>query len=348
MMKRLKIISAAIMIAGLGFPYSAQAAYNDVTFSADVTVNLSGSGYNLTILSGGQVAGYVVGTTTLAFNMESGSTVTVRSNDRLNLVNTAGTQNSCGALFSQVELTSSSTQTITITPDGTCSESSSGGGSGGGGGGGGDEEETPVTPVIPGAAHALGTNIKDSSGTVFTITTENGATVRRPYTSWGAFISYGFNSVGSIVDANSADLTLSVGSFISPQDGSVICSDRGSDKGTCYFITQGQKAGFTSAAVFTGQGFAFKNTQNGDVSFLVTITPISSATARHLPGALVNNKGTYQIVGNTGLLGFPSASVFSSWGYDFAKAVPVNTADTVLVQTGVVSGRIAGQIRLFY
>ena len=221
-------------------------------------------------------------------------------------------------------------------------------GSSAGGGGGDDEDETPTTPVIPGTVHPLGTNVKNSSGTVFTVTTENGATVLRPYTSWGAFISYGFNSQASIVDANSGDLALSVGSFISPQDGSVICSDRGSDIGTCYFITQGQKAGFTSSPVFTGQGFSFKNTQNGDVSFLVTITPISSASARHLPGALVNNKGTYQIVGNTGLLGFPSASVFSSWGYDFAKAVTANTADTVLTQTGVVSGRIAGQIRLPY
>ena len=344
MMKRLKIISAAIMIAGLGFPYSAQAAFDDVTFSADVTVNLSGPDYDLTIVTGGEVAGYVVGTTTLALNMESGSHVVVRSTDKLNLVNDGGGDLVCEATYSQITLTSTSTETITITPSaaGICSATPSSGG----GGGGGDEEDAPVVPSA--AVHALGTNIKDTSGTVFTITTENGVTVRRPYTSWGAFISYGFNSQASIVDANSGDLVLPIGSFIAPQDGSIICSDRGADKGTCYFITQGQKAGFTSAAVFTGQGFAFKNTQNGDVSFLVTITPISSATARHLPGALVNNKGTYQIVGNAGLLGFPSASVFSSWGYDFAKAVKVNTADTALAQTGVVTGRIAGQIRLFY
>ncbi len=347
MIKTLKVLSAAILVAGLGFPYSAQAAFNDVTFSADVTVNLSGPDYDLTIVSGGQVAGYVVGTTTLAFNMESGSSVVIRSTDFLNLVNDGNGDVVCEATYSQITLTSTSTETITITPAaaGVCAATPS---SGGGGGGGDDEDETPTTPVIPGTVHPLGTNIKDSSGTVFTVTTENSTTVRRPYTSWGAFMSYGFNSQASIVDANSGDLALSVGSFISPQDGSVICSDRGSDIGTCYFITQGQKAGFTSAPVFTGQGFDFDNTQNGDVSFLVTITPISSSTARHLPGALINNSGTYQIVGNTGLLGFPSASVFSSWGYSFAKAVTANTADTALTQTGVVSGRIAGQIRLFY
>jgi hypothetical protein len=208
---------------------------------------------------------------------------------------------------------------------------------------------TPSVPLVPGVTHPLGTNIKDSAGIVYTVTTSDfGVMVRRPYTSWGAFISYGFNTASTIVDANSSDLILPVGNFVPPQDGSIICSDRTPDRGTCYLMTQGQKAGFTSDAVFTGQGFSFSNTSNGDVSFLTATTPISSATARHLPGALVNNKGTYQIVGNAGLLGFPSASVFSSWGYDFAKAVKVNTADTALAQTGVVTGRIAGQIRLFY
>src|SRR5258708_22550113 len=92
-------------------------------------------------------------------------------------------------------------------------------------------------------AHANGTKVVKSDGTVGMII--NGQF--RAYTSAGAFLSYGFNSFDSVVTANSDDLALPMGSFIPPQDGKVICSDRGADQGTCYLITAGQKAGFTSA-----------------------------------------------------------------------------------------------------
>ena len=90
------------------------------------------------------------------------------------------------------------------------------------------------------AVHAAGTNVSASDGTIFMISTDG---TRRPYTSAGAFLSYGFNSFASTVTASAEDLALPVGSFIPPQDGSIMCSDRGSDKGTCYLITAGQKAG---------------------------------------------------------------------------------------------------------
>src|SRR6185312_17234132 len=83
------------------------------------------------------------------------------------------------------------------------------------------------------AVHADGTNVSDASGTVYMIVSGQ----RRPYTSAGAFLSYGFNSFASVAQASAEDLALPVGSFIPPQDGSIICSDRGSDKGTCYEIS---------------------------------------------------------------------------------------------------------------
>ena len=149
------------------------------------------------------------------------------------------------------------------------------------------------------AVHAAGTNVSDSSGTVWMIMPDG---TRRAYTSAGAFLSYGFNSWSQVVAASAEDLALPQGSFIPPQDGSIICSDRNDSfavKGTCYEISGGQKFGFTSAAVFTGLGFSFTNSSMADVSWMTAGTQLlNSTTAAHLPGTLVNNNGTVQLMGS--------------------------------------------------
>ncbi len=193
--------------------------------------------------------------------------------------------------------------------------------------------------VASAAVHADGTNV-NKSGTVGMIVGGQ----FRPYTSAGAFLSYGFNSWASVVDANAEDMALPTGSFIPPQDGKVICSDRGSDKGTCYLITGAMKAGFTSAAVFTGLGFSFSKSTAGDVSWMSSTSNIDNTTAAHRPGVLVNNNGTVQLVGNSGLLGIPDLATFNSWGYSFANVVPANAADKAMTQTGVMAARVAGQL----
>ncbi len=71
---------------------------------------------------------------------------------------------------------------------------------------------------------------------------------------------------------------------------------------------------------------------------------INNTTAAHLPGTLVNNKGTVQLVGNSGLLGIPDVATFNSWGYSFGKVVPANAADQAMTQTGVMATRVAGQL----
>ncbi len=200
----------------------------------------------------------------------------------------------------------------------------------------------PLAAQAATGAHSVGTNVISSDGTVSMITTDG---MRRPYTSAGAFLSYGFNSWSTVVQANAEDLALPVGGFIPPQDGSITCSDRGSDKGTCYLITGGQKAGFTSASVFTGRGFTFANAQNGDVSWMTMFSAlIDDTTDANLPGVLVNNNGTVQLVGNSGLLGVPDLTTFNGWGYSFGKVVPANTADKAKSQTGVMAARTPGQL----
>lgn len=199
------------------------------------------------------------------------------------------------------------------------------------------------------AAHGLGTNIStvDSAGnnTVWMVTSSG----RRAYTSAGAFLSYGFNSWSGVVVASAEDLALPVdpAGFIPPQDGTIFCATatKGSDvSGECSLVTTGQKAAFTSAPVFAGLGFSFGRAQYGDSSFLSKTTNIDNTTAAHRPGVLVNNNGTVQLVGVSGLLGIPDVATFNSWGYSFANVVPANTADKAMTQTGVMATRTAGQL----
>jgi hypothetical protein len=197
------------------------------------------------------------------------------------------------------------------------------------------------------AAHSVGTNVSSSDGTVWMIMTENGQTVRRPYTSAGAFLSYGFNSWANVVQANADDLALPAGSFIPPQDGKVICSDRDDSyakKGTCYLITGGQKAAFTSAAIFTGRGFSFSRSTTGDVSWMSAAPMINDTTTPNPAGVLINNGGTVQLRGSNVNLGIPDIATFNSWGYSFADVVPANAADKALTQSGVMQTRQAGQL----
>jgi len=191
------------------------------------------------------------------------------------------------------------------------------------------------------AVHAAGTNVLESNGTVAMVGTDGQL---HAYTSAGAFLSYGFNSFASVVTASPEDLVLPSGSFIPPQDGSIICSDRGTDQGTCYFVSGGQKYGFTSAAVFTGLGFSFAHAETGDVSWMTMGSQLlSSSSQAHLPGTLINKGGTVYLVGTNGLLGIPDLNTFNSWGYSFNNVVPANAADTG-VQTGVMAMRQAGQL----
>ncbi len=193
-------------------------------------------------------------------------------------------------------------------------------------------------------SHSKGSNIIIKDGTVYTITSDG---YRRPYTSAGAFLSYGFNNWANVVAARDADLKIPVGSFIPPRDGSIICSDRSPDKGTCYLITTGKKSGFTSETIFKNQGFSFDNALFGDVSFLSSTTDIDNADQAHKTGVLINNKGTLQIVGPEGLIGIPSMAVLESWGYTVKTAVSANTWDMALPTTTVLGNRPAGVISAF-
>ncbi len=195
------------------------------------------------------------------------------------------------------------------------------------------------------AAHPVGTNV-NYQGTVWMIYNGTSGVCRRAYTSAGAFLSYGFNSWSQVVEANADDLALPVCSegFIPPQDGSVIFSDRGADKGTGYVVSGGMKYGFPTEAAFKGQGYSYSNATWADVSWMSMGGVVNDAAQAHVPGTLINNGGTVQLVGNSGLMGIPDIATFNSWGYSFAKVVPANAADKAKAQTGVMAMRQAGQL----
>jgi hypothetical protein len=200
-------------------------------------------------------------------------------------------------------------------------------------------EALAIVARNPDTLHEAGTNVIDESGTVYRIMD---ATERRPYTSAGAFLSYGFNSWSNVVVASPDDMNLQIGSFIPPQDGKIICSDRGTDKGTCYLISDGDKLGFTSATVFASQGFSFGRALYGDTSFLPrggNIGMYANQVESHHSGTLINLKGTIYLVTSNGIKGFPDMSTFESWGYTLDQVVPANVPDQSFSIVGLVQLR---------
>ncbi len=201
-----------------------------------------------------------------------------------------------------------------------------------------------VVPVAKVDAATAGEVYKTTDGTVWFITKDM---QKRPFTSAGAFMSYGFLSFSQVKDADSSVTALPSGSFIAPQDGRIFCAtaSKGSDvAGECSLVTGGKKAAFTSSSVFTGQGYSFARAYYGDSSFLEKTSNIDNASAQHRAGTLINNNGTVQLVVSGGLWGTPSMDVFNSWGWSFADVVPANSADVLLSQTGVISARMAGEL----
>jgi hypothetical protein len=349
----LKRLLAVALGLGISLAGVSTASAANLTWTADHTVALTSPAINMTILSGSKANSLIVGTGDMQVAVANGDTFSVTSTDRRLLLTGATTANTvldCTGSTSSVIITGGAgAETMTITPSSSpCSSSGSTGGSGGSGGSHTVPTPTPTPTPTVGAAHSIGSVVKTSDGTVWFITTMGGGVATRyPFTSAGAFQSYGFLSFGQVVDANASDLALPSGSYVGPRDGSIFCATatKGSDvKGECALITGGMKASFTTSSVFSGQGFSFKNAFYGDSSFLTKTTNIASSTAVHRQGVLVNNKGTVQYVGSTGLDGIPSMDVLTSWGYNLKEVVPANIADKLLTQTGVMTARSAGEL----
>ena len=162
---------------------------------------------------------------------------------------------------------------------------------------------------------------------------------KRPYTSAGGFLSFGFNSFSSVLTPNQDEEHLPTGGFVYPMADSLI-----NDHGTVYVITQEKRAGFTKASVFLGLGYKWGNVLEGDTSFMDTLPPIDGTTQAHVAGTLINDHGTVYLLGTTGKLGIPSPDVFNSWGYSFTKVVLANSFDQSIPMSGVMPERANGAL----
>jgi hypothetical protein len=191
------------------------------------------------------------------------------------------------------------------------------------------------------APHAVGTNVVDSAGTVYLIAAKN---LRRPYSSAGAFLSYGFNSYASVVPANTADLNMPVGSFILPNDGKNYASSSGPDQGVVYLMSNSQKLPYTGANVFTGLGFSFANVTSANLSFVPAGPPLANPAGSHPKGVLINKNGEVFYMGNTGYYGIPDLAIFNSWGFKFSDVVPATAGDSAFQEIGVIKSRQSGEL----
>ncbi len=130
--KKSSIVFVLALTVGLfSISIPVKAAPNDVTFSNDTLINISDLGINLTIVSGSNVASFVVNTGSIDFNMEDGSSVSILSADRRALDNSK-VSTRCYSTFSYVSFASNATETITVTPSASIASCYSYTGGGGG------------------------------------------------------------------------------------------------------------------------------------------------------------------------------------------------------------------------
>jgi hypothetical protein len=148
--KILLTIFILVFIFGLtGAPFAVLAAHDTVTVSEDTDIYFTGNGETITMESGSELSGFVVYSTYMTLDLESGSSVVLTSAARkMMIVDPVIAEVVCyGALdYSDITLTSTTTQTVTLTFGDACTAISSSGGSSGGGGG---SYVIPVVPTIP-------------------------------------------------------------------------------------------------------------------------------------------------------------------------------------------------------
>jgi hypothetical protein len=105
------------LLGGLFFlPSVVLAASNTITFDADTNINLWGVNKTLIVGSGGTADAMTVYATSVSFDLESGSSVTVKSADKLKLTSTNGESTTCSGDYSVITLAPTTTVTVTVTP----------------------------------------------------------------------------------------------------------------------------------------------------------------------------------------------------------------------------------------
>lgn len=193
------------------------------------------------------------------------------------------------------------------------------------------------------APSKAGSNVLHN-GAVYSITAD---AKKRLYPSAEIFESYGWNSWSNITRATTEDIALPMGEPMPPRDGTVVCSNRSNDIGTCYLITDYKKAGFVSEQVLRDAGYSLERSITADISYVPHDKPIVSGNEAHRYGSLLDNQDTIYFVGKNGLIAFASTEVQRSWGYQNAHVMYANAADQAKEVKLVMEPRVGEELRPF-
>jgi hypothetical protein len=182
-------------------------------------------------------------------------------------------------------------------------------------------------PTPPGTSTPPAYCLVNHTGTFYLIL--NG--VRHGIANPGLLYSYGYSFPDAMPDT-AAYQNLAVGDLLSPNDGALV---KAPGDPTVYLISGQTKHGFTSASAFRALGYKFSSVLTipaPQLSALDTGSNVSDPTARHLPGANVNSRGTIYLLSDTARLPYPSLAVFNTWDLrnDFSRVLPANAADVAL------------------
>ena len=185
----------------------------------------------------------------------------------------------------------------------------------------------PVTPTTPVAPTGPSIRLVNSAGTYYVI--QGGA--RHGVTNPAMLATYGL-TLSQAIPSIAADDSLLEGSILTPGNGALVKSDKDQ---TVYLISNNQRRGFSSSAVFLALGFSFS-------SVLVVTDPelqavqlgsiISDSNAAHPDEVDINYNGViYWISGQT-RYPYPDLATFNSWhiANDFSTVVQSNQADNSL------------------
>lgn len=200
------------------------------------------------------------------------------------------------------------------------------------------------TQVVFAQAHQDGTNVV-SGQQVYTVqhapcppahlTPGCPPDLLRAYSSAAVFLSYKKNSWTSLVQANGDDLALGKGPLIPFAFGTLV-----NDNGTIYVMSDDGNGNFSSnlndikygipdATTFLSLGYKWSNVVTADTSFMPAANTVSASSA-HLPGTLVNDKGTIYYITKYGKIGITSMDEFTSKGFNLQNVVPANKQDISL------------------
>jgi|GEM_PF-2274485 len=173
-----------------------------------------------------------------------------------------------------------------------------------------------VLPNVPNVPNGSVIRFIDSP-TVYLVT--NGQLL--PFSTPEAFLAAGYAwSQVQVINQSSTPITAS---FYPYPSGSLV-----NDNGTIFFISGHTKVPFTSADVFIGLGYSFKNVIQGDLTnYALSAYLISTVSATHPWGSWLIYKGTVYYSTKDGLIGVPSSEVFMSNGGDWNFIVKANSFD---------------------